>query len=49
MSDKSTDYSIEPEKFNFNKLYNSDKVDEISNFVKLSNQEKNLIKRHMKY
>ena len=49
ISDNSTDFSIEPEKFNFNKLYNSDKVDDISSYVKLSNQEKNLIKRHMKY
>ena len=49
ISDKSTDFPIESNKFNFNKLYNSDKLDEISNFVKLSNQEKNLIKRNMGY
>ena len=45
ISEKSINYFSEPEKFNFNKLYNNDKIDNISNFVKLSNQEKNLIKR----
>jgi hypothetical protein len=46
ISDKSKNFiEIYPEKFNFNKIYNNDKIDNISNFVKLSNQEKNLIKK----